>query len=378
MTHDPGPIEPAMRVSFLDNPLKQWKNHDILVDPDAREALSKRDPALFRVRDWPELRDLFEKHDEEAERAKWRTRWRGSGAGICAGLGLTVLGSEVLFTPWTAEAVILPIALGLMTFGSLLGLLDWRILPTRAVWLGHRFWAERLRQLYFQFLLQEHTLAARAMTDNAAFEQLKTLRAEALTEFYHEPGDPRLLIRTLLRDCGNGHVWTLRRWKRPPPAGAATAELDKLLIELRECRIGVQDEYSRKNLGDDIFSAPTRDRLLQGLSDMLLIATIILAVFAWIADLSSGSFLRFRTREWLGIIAMASAIGLTAKLIKDGLRTEAEAARYESYSEAISNVAEDFDRGDLAEKLRTLAELERLSYTEMRSFMVSQHAARFV
>jgi hypothetical protein len=366
-----------MRVSIFDDPLATWNNHDLLLDAAALADLETHNPKLFRVLDWPELREAFVQNDRLAAKAKWLSKHRGVAAVVTGGLGLAVLGAEGFFNTPEATAWIRSIALALMTAGGLLGIFELAVLRARREWLAARFWSERLRQVYFQFLVREHILAARAIDNDLALEEFKELRAALFKAFYVDPEDPRVAIKLLMKDLANDHVWVVARPTAPPPPELPAA-LDMLLMGLRYQRIGVQEEYSAKNLGDDIYSAPLRDRLLRLLSDLALGLTLAFAVCAWIATIFDKLFARLDAREWLGAVAVVSACGLIAKALKEGLKTEAELARYEGYSQAVARVRADFDSGHMPARIAALEELEKLAYIELRSFLAAHHAARFI
>ena len=366
-----------MRVSIFDDPLATWKNHDILVDDVARADLETNNPKLFRVLNWPELRDAFVTNDKVAAKAKWLSKRRGVAAVVTGGLGLAVLGAEGFFTTPNATAAIRCIALVLMTAGGLLGIVELAVLRARREWLAARFWSERLRQFYFQILVREHILAAQAIDDDVAFAAFQSLRAAKLKAFYDDPDDPRVAIKALMKDVANEHVWVVARPNAATPV-ALPSGLEMLLMGLRDQRIGVQEEYSAKNLGDDIYSPPLRDRLLQSFSDLALGLTLAFAVCAWIATYFDKYVAHLDAREWLGAVAVVSACGLVAKALKEGLKTEAELARYEGYSQAVARVRADFDAGHVSARIAALEELEKLAYIELRLFLTAHHAARFI
>ena len=55
-----------LRLAAFADPLAGWRNDDILLDKDARQALGAVQPQLLRVLDWPELRALFKQHEGPA------------------------------------------------------------------------------------------------------------------------------------------------------------------------------------------------------------------------------------------------------------------------------------------------------------------------
>ena len=329
------------------------------------------------VLDWPALKEQFCAHNARAANLKRWNRRLGMVAIVCAGFGLVLWEGEQLFDERFADDLLVPFAALLMTGGGLLGLLDWLVIPLRRRWLEHRFCAERLRQFYFQFLVHDLALAAAAVGDPAGQHALDNRREADLAELGRTLHQARTSMEKVFADHGNLHVWALARW-RTPPVPAPTPSLERLLEALGEQRIDVQYDYSGRNLSYSIFSAPLRNQLLRTAEWLVLGAMLVSGAFALAAFLVGALPLGGGTRPWMVCVAIASAVGLTIRALREGLKVEEEKDRYESYAEGIAAVKERFDKGGVAEKVAALAELERLSYIELRCFLVDNNAARFL
>jgi hypothetical protein len=366
--------EADMPVGRLVNPLAGWQNDDLLNGHEIRKQMADSDPLLFRVLDWPELRRAFVQHDRPASENKRTSRRLGLIALAGAGLGIALLGI-VPALPHAAEATISFIALLLMTAGGLLSVLHWTFLRSKYAWLGHRYWTERLRQLYFQSLVNSLDLTAAAMREDAALEQLLRQRRIWLQEFHVTPPDPRPRIRAIIEDRTENKTWLRPEWRTFELPSTPSDVLAPLLDALFRQRIHIQAYYAQLNLGSDVFSPGTRAKLLHGVSDLSAILVLIAAGLGWLALLVGN--LGVSALTLTAIVALFSALGLVARAADQGMQNEADADRYEWYAEAVEEVQTEFSEATLEKRILALRRLEELSYQELRSFLRTHNAARF-
>jgi len=146
--------------------LASWTNDDVLQTTAAREALGAKHPAALRVLDWPELRALFARYDPPATRDGRRDRRFGLLSVGLATLGLVLAMASPLAVG--GERVIERVAAALVAAGLAMMAFHRFGRRSKALSLAHRFGAERVRALYFQAVVNNLDLAARAMTDDAA------------------------------------------------------------------------------------------------------------------------------------------------------------------------------------------------------------------
>jgi hypothetical protein len=205
-----------MRAGLFIDPLADWPNDDLLISDASRDALRRTYPELIRVLDWSELREAFVRHDEPAGRNKRASHRQGLLAIAFAGIGIVLLGVTPVLSH-VAEAMVSTIALLCMSIGGGLGVLHWVFLRSRFTWLGHRFWTERLRQLYFQSLVNALDLTVAAMTDDASLARLRQQRAIWLAECYDHPTDPRDRVRAIMEDRTEANTWLRHEWKQYRP-----------------------------------------------------------------------------------------------------------------------------------------------------------------
>ena len=365
-----------MRMSPLTDPLKEWPNDDLLLDAQRRQRFAECKPNLSRVLDWPELRDAFATQDRKAIRGKAMSRWQGVAAVLLSGLGVILLASVALIAQ-DKQASVSGAALALMFLGGVIGILHGGFLGSRHDWLGNRFWTERLRQLYFQSAINNLPLLARAMKDDAALEVLKRQRALWLEELFRDVDDPRIPIREVVEDTIEKNTSVRPEWDEDPALPEDSPELSELFEGLRRQRIGIQWTYSQKNLGNDVYAAPTRDRILRGLTYVTALLAIAIAGVGLACVLTRSDILGLDLTEWTFGAAVLSAIGLMAQSLNQGLQTQADLERYSWYAEEIDDLRCDFEKGDTAAKIAALRRLERASYVEMRQFLRVHAAARF-
>jgi hypothetical protein len=80
----------------------------------------------------------------------------------------------------------------------------------------------------------------------------------------------------------------------------------------------------------------------------------------------------------VAIIWIALA-GLALRAIEQGLQPDREFERYQQYRSALRAVLDRFDRSDSTEdKIRVMQEMERLSFDELRDFLITNERSQFV
>lgn len=365
-----------MSMSPLKDPLKEWPNDDLLLDAKSRERFAAARPQLARVLDWPELRAAFAALDRKAINGKRWSRRQGVAAVLLSGLGVILLASAALIAE-DRQGPVSGAALALMFLGGTVGILHGGILGSRHDWLGSRFWTERLRQLHFQSVVANLPLFVRAMNDDAALEELRRQRAIWLEELLRDVDDPRIPIREVLDDTIEKNIWIRREWDPVPAPPEDSPQLAELFEGLRRQRIGIQWTYSQKNLGNDVYAAPMRDRVLRQITSVTAFSAIAIAGIGLLCVVTGGAIMGLDLTEWTFVAAVLSAIGLMAQSLNQGLQTQTDMERYNWYAEEIDDLRGEFENGDTEAKIAALRRLERASYVEMRQFLRIHTAARF-
>ncbi len=369
-----------INASPFHDPLKDWPNDDLLVTQAGRDRMTNHYPHLLKIFHWQDLCDKFEFHNNHAQVGKSKSRRQGTGSILLSGIGVILLSiSQGL--PLPAKDFALTIALVFMLVGGVIGVLNWGFLRSRHAWMGHRYWAERLRQLHFQLLVNNLDLAARAITDDAAMDELARCRQRWLSYFYIDSLDPRARIREIIDDHLDKEVWLRTEWRTENVPSNLTPQLAEIIDGLNRSRIGIQAYFAKKNLGDDIYSPTLRAKILAVSVNCCFAVVAILALFGIVSAISDAIynqiFLGLSAETWTIVSAIVSAMGLMAQTLNQGLQNDAELDRYQWYAKEIEEIEESFNVGDVRAKVEALRRLERASYRELRLFLRTHKSARF-
>ena len=376
MSNDtPAASEADARVGLFRDPLADWANDDILLTRPARAVLGARHMQGLRVLDWPELRQLFGRYEAPANKHGQRDR----GLGL-ASVGLAVMGLMLAaFAPMAAgfERWVGLAAAVLTLGGAALTAFHWLDHQSKARWLGNRFWTERVRGLYFQAIVNNLDLVARAMTDNAALGEWKAVRARAL-EALPKPDDVAAQIGRLAGPVEETDVWVVGDWTKPAPPPEPSEGLDILLPLLRSQRFDVQLAYVDRKLSDSLRTPGRRSALVRRGSDLLPSVAVLAAAAAGILMALGLTPADAFVKLALAVAASAAAVALALRVINDSLLLSDDANRYAWYSAAVMRARNRFDAGDLGEKLAALRDMETVAYRDLREFVAAHWRARYV
>jgi hypothetical protein len=402
--------------SFSD-PFKNWPNGDLLIDPDDRAFFTRNFPAFAPIFDWPELRSLFLTFDAPAARARKRSRRSGIFAVLAGVLSLLLAATipligEIARIKQDASANPHPVAghaknegsapaagspktndldgtLALVgSIAAFLAILSvffgyTQVLTGRAKtrWLTNRFWTERVRQLHFQFIVNHLPAAIAASKSRPALQHWLELRAAALDRFNHDYlREVEDRIHHLDIDEAEDMPWIFDQWSRPGAVPAPSEEFDVLLQLMEQQRFGIQQRYAERKLRHGMRSPATLAEWVLKLSDiltfLLLVATITAGVSAVHVLFGHGSPLIHFIAAL--VAAGASAIIVAMRALKEGLLFSADAERYKWYLAAVRTLYRRYEHANQEQKVCLLRELERVSYQEMRRFILSGSQARFV
>jgi hypothetical protein len=355
--------------------LAGWTNDDVLQTKEAREALRAKHPGALRVLDWPELRGLFAIYDPPATRHGRSDRRLGLLSVAVATLGLVLaiasplaIGAErVTEVAATALALAGLAIMGVYKFGA----------GSKARSLAHRFGAERVRALYFQALVNNLDLAARAMADDAALGVWTSARARMLSDL-PEPEDLPGQIPKLAGPVDHdSETWVSPAWSTSPDPPQPSAELNLLLSLLRGQRLDGQIDYLERKLSDSLGAPGQRAGLVRGLSRLLLGAAVVTGLMAAVLVVAMGRKLggadvRLALEVTVGAIVASVALGV----VNDDQLLAGDAKRYAAYFTAVSKAGFRFDTGGVPEKLAALREVEIVCYRDLREFVGSHWRSR--
>ena len=96
--------------------------------------------------------------------------------------------------------------------------------------------------------------------------------------------------------------------------------------------------------------------------------------------LFSGSiFGAFHSREAIVFIIWLALAALAIRAIEQGLQPEREIERYRQYRSGVRAILERYDEATSQNaKINIMREMERLSFDEMRNFLITNERSRFV
>jgi hypothetical protein len=363
------------RYGMFRDSLADWTNDDVLQTKEAREALRAKHPAAMRVLDWPELRGLFAIYDPPATRDGRRDRRFGLLSVGLATLGLLLaiasplaIGAERAIEMAAAALVVAGLAImGVYRFGT----------GSKARSLAHRFGAERVRALYFQAVVNNLDLAARAMADDAALGVWRSARARMLSDLPQPEDLPGQIPKLAGPVDDDAETWVSPAWSTSPDPPEPSRELNLLLSLLRGQRLDGQIDYLERKLSDSLGAPGQRAGLVRGLSRLLLGAAVVTGLMAAVLVIAmgrkfGGADVRLALEVTVGAIVASVALGV----VNDDQLLAGDAKRYAAYFSVLSKARFRFDTGGPAEKLAALREVEVVCYRDLREFVGSHWRSR--
>jgi hypothetical protein len=363
-------------------------NDDLLLGDDDRKLAAVQYPTILHVLDYPELRSNFQFYDAPANRAKSESRRAGIFAIVLGSLALMGVSAELLVEPDTLVSKSLAVvsaAAGIA--GVLIGGVGVLFAGRKREWLQRRFVGERLRQFHFQtFTCRLSEILASLKDDlaKAAFEQARNQWLDDLkARFDHKLSAE---FTKTLDDDESSHIWLHE--ERNDLHDIRISKDDPLFDAYRKLRIEHQIDYANYHLNKSdhrIFSdAPHRQAAV-----ISTVGFICLVLFCAIhAGLLTGIF-----GAWIGVVDWApikpgllnviiiwlGTVALAVRAVEQGLQPEREFDRYLQYRSALQAIRERFENARSAkEKIRIMREMERLSFDEMRNFLLTHESAHFV
>jgi hypothetical protein len=371
---EPEPKAQQPRGMFRDS-LASWTNDDVLQTEAAREALRARHPAALRVLDWPELRGLFAVYDPPATRHGRSDRRLGVLSVGVATLGLVLAMASPLAVG--GERVIEMVAVALAFSGlAIMGV--YRLgAGSKARSLAHRFGAERVRALYFQAVVNNLDLAARAMADDAALGAWTSERARLLSDLPRPEDLPGQIPQLAGPVDEDAETWVSPGWAKAPDPPQPSAELNRLLSLLHGQRLDGQIDYVKRKLSDSLGAPGQRAGLVRGLSRLLLGAAAVTGLMAAVLVVAMGRKLwgadvRLALEVMAGSIVAAMALGV----VNDDQLLAGDAKRYAALFAALSKAKFRFETGGVPEKLAALRDVEIVCYRDLREFVGSHWRSR--
>ena len=371
-------------TSYIKDPLAGWNNDDLMFSVETREFVDSSFPRILPILDWPQLRAQFAIHDVAAGAARRHSRRSGIFAGLIGYASLLIAGFMPLLSVGRSKEDLAPAILGSIAALLAVSSAIWgysQVLNGRrkSEWLTNRYITERLRQLHFQFIINHLTLAVRVMIDPNVLGEWESSRARVLSEFVHRFVRPvNASMREMQVDDAEDDFWLIEDWNGRPPLPDNSPDLEELFRVLSIQRFEIQRRFADLKTAPGLFSSKTRSQIAKWLSEVLtLLALASVAV--------GGGLLVFGYSHNGWAVAACSVFGAVCtativfvRVLNEGLQLSSEAERYTWYKAAVEGLAQRFSHSSTVERIDTLREMERLSYQEMRWFMISFRGARFI
>ncbi len=373
----------------FDDKLAGWQNDDLIFSQKQRDFLQEHCPDQLRVADWPELREMFKARDDEANRDKRDNRSLGFIAllfGCVALLSAAIVRGFSGLPDWLTATLLLVSAIsGVVAVIS--GVTRALFRSPKHTWLARRLWTERLRQLNFQFIINNLDLAVKAVSDESKLAEWNESRAKQLSLLSHDfEQKVSQRVRNIVEDLDESDVWISPDWQDFKPPGASEASLAKWFEFLLHQRFEVQEDYSSRQLTgmkSPVFRHQLLSRVSAGLTVVLILFSLGVSALAFCLGLSKETFSDGLKDPWvvqLGLILGGLGIGFVAlRAVGDGLQLQAESDRYLWYNAGVKNLMARYQAQETSkvEKLEILRAMERMSYQELRGFLQTNERAGF-
>ena len=376
-------------------PVQKHKfNDDLLLKEEDQKHAATRYPAISHVLDNPELRTLFSDYDEGAKRAKIIGRRTGLVAIILVFFALALAASEHLLGEEKANQAFwtLPTILALLSgFFGLLGVIIGGIgvlhSEKKRRWLQSRLMTERIRQFHFQTFvcrLPDIFESLKGPVSKQAFAEKRALWLDHFKAGYIGKLDSQ--FTDIIEEENGQDIWLHE--KLPPFDFTESDQLQPLFEAYRELRIEHQIGYANYKLQNDptLFTDAPRSQAAflstTGLACIVLLCAIHFFVLLGVLIRWTGAPLS----GWMSLQPVVTVISiwialtaLAMRAVEEGLQPEREIERYQQYRSALRAIRDRFDTArSQSEKVRIMQEMERLSFDEMRNFLITNDRTRFV
>jgi nitrate reductase gamma subunit len=364
-------------------------NDDLLLTEEDRKLAASSFPAIVHVLDFPTLRELFAAYEAPANRSKSLLHQGGLWTIILGVIALIGASTEPLYgslsPTFAAALIVISATAGLFSiiFGAF-GVFSSR---SKARWLEDRLMTERLRQFQFQALVfRIPTIVGNAATAELKDQFFKT-RDRWLAKFQMEyKSHLSAKLKEILDDDADEQFALHDSDALEHVDGGPV--LDDLFSAYKLLRIQYQLQYANFKLSTESLRLPRKQvSLLSGIS-LVCILTVFFAHFAisvsYVNELISFTFLK----DWLAVVRSAPVhvlviwtviVALAARAFEEGLQPTRELERYQAYKARLERLLYHFNAASgIAQRVSVMMEVERLIYQDMRAFLKTNYAARFV
>jgi hypothetical protein len=384
-------------------------NTDLLIHPSDRKTAEELYPSFAHVLWDDELVRHFTEYSDRADAAKTRSRRCGKWAIMLGAIAIVLAAAEMASHAMQASISTWPLKLpdwsfvlwgmaaavcGLISVG--IGSLNVLSGARKRQWLHNRFMGERIRQFHFQSLIfRLPEIMASLPRDGDGPDQVTAKnfefdsdRSRLFAQFRFDfEGNLDSKYASVIGEEGEADCWLC---PRPQPAVLPPDDEPRLFRYFdayRRLRILHQLDYANHKLQRDynLFSPLPRRQaeVLEGVSVigiawLFLIHTAVLLVVAstFLFDLAQAAEIISIIFGFAIIVIAVAAI--TVRAFQQGLQPEREVERYQQYRSALRLILDQFDGAATpAEKINVMRAMERLSFEEMRNFLVTHERSSF-
>jgi len=363
-------------------------NDDLLLKEEDQKQAARRYPTVSHVLDYPELRSLFSEYDQVANRTKRTGRKTGLFAIGLVFFALALAAGEQLlreeknermFLPWPKVLALTSALLGIG--GVVIGGIGVLHSEKKRRWLHSRLMTERIRQFHFQtfiFRLPDILESLESPTSRQAFKDKRAVWLDQFNTAYVDKVDSQ--FTDIIQDEDGGDVWLHEKQSVELPE---SDQLVPLFKAYRELRLEHQIGYANYKLQNDprLFSDAPRSQAAflstAGLTCIILLCAIHFFVLLGVLLPRTGWE---NLEHGLTVVAIWIALAaLAMRAIEQGLQPEREIERYQQYRSTLRAIRDRFDAAtSQPDKIRFMKEMERLSFDEMRNFLITSDRTRFV
>lgn len=359
-------------------------NDDILTTPSDQLFVRSTYPKFAFAFDFQPIRDLFVPLNDASNLAKRRGRAAGIFAIAIGVLGWFIACAEPGYSsvPLSVKRALLLCAALFSLASVVVGVRGLLYSSAKLNWLKGRFLTERLRQFHFQNLVLRLPALVDASADDARQRsftadsvrflrelQQRMISAHRDAEFDRivkgDDDDPNWLLHTPGSDA----------------VGALGEDADEFFRAYRELRIRHQISYAWHQLRDPVSLLDFPIRRQERVFGLITLAGtgVLFFMNAFQAfSLALGIPVTFHPWDLIGAMWIA-IVALAIRTAEEGLQSQREVERYENYRTVCQQIQDRFDGAKSAsEKFEAMLALERASYEEMRLFLRTNLAARFV
>lgn len=354
-------------------------NFDLQLDEEDRKNIELEYPDVAHLMVFPELVTFFKKRDEKANAAKNNSRLAGYFSVCFVTVALLGAAAEPLYhniDPTYQNRI----AIGL----SILGIVGFILAASTIVygkskknWMLDRLVTERLRQFHFQTFICRIPEIIQSLEGAEKRNSFIALRNQWLAHF-----DSQYVNNLALEFDDIVNLDRVpRKWLHPNSPSSSEHEIEKLpnsfFDSYYSLRITHQFHYAQLQTSEDGSGLIQKRRRIETVTTISVGLLLLIHIYIILSFFFDFSFLSSALVHVLGICF--AIVGLSAHTLEEGLKTKSELERYRQYRFEIYDIMIRYQNTKSKnEKYQLMIEMERLSFNELRDFLITNNHAKFV